>query len=218
MTKDMFSFSTKSNIGKMRYLSTTLLCLLICMTAFPQLLTKEQLNQYPIYTSLEEALQNPAEVYRFKWKGKIDSLPENFFQLTNLQELTLSKCRLISVNQQIGKLKNLQYLNVAHNRLVGLPETIGQLKHLKSLIVNRNMIGCLPESIGELHELTYIDAWDNPMYELPESIANLQNTLKTIDLRQIALHNDELDKMEKMLPHTDIKITSTCDCNDGRDD
>ncbi len=188
------------------------------LTAFSQLLTKEQLDQYPIYTSLEEALQNPTEVYRFKWKGKIDSLPENFFLLTNLQELNLSKCRLLSVNQQIGELKKLQYLNVARNRLVSLPETIGQLTHLKYLIINRNMIGCLPESIGALHELIYIDAWDNPMYELPESIVNLQNTLKTIDLRQIALHNDELDKMEKMLPNTDIKITSTCDCNDGRDD
>lgn len=202
----------------MKKATTIIFLLVFTIHTYSQSLTKEQLDKIPVYTSLEEALKNPDEVYRFKWKEKGDSLPDGIFKLKNLQELTVAKCRLMVVNQQIGELKNLRYLNVAHNHLVRLPETIGNLQHLQTLIINRNMIEILPESIGELHELTYIDAWENPMYEFPESIANIQNTLKIIDLRQVALHNDELDKIEKLLPHTDIKVTSTCDCHDNRDD
>ena len=120
------------------------------------------------------------------------------------------------LNQNIGKLTRLEYLNVMGNHLVRLPETIGNLVNLKTLVICRNLIEALPESIGNLKKLTYIDAWENPLYVFPESITELQNTLKTIDLRQIDLHNDELDKMEAQLPYTDIKYTSTCDCHDNR--
>ena len=158
-----------------------------------QPLSEEALKQQPVFTSLEEALQNPEKVYRLKLKIKADSLPKEVFQLTNLQEFTASRCKLNVLNQEIGKLVHLEYLNVMGNRLVRLPESIGNLK-----------------------KLTYIDAWENPLYVFPESITELQNTLKTIDLRQIDLHNDELDRMEAQLPHTDIKVTSTCDCHDNR--
>jgi hypothetical protein len=74
----------------------------------------------------------------------------------------------------------------------------------------------LPENIGNLTQLNMIDAWDNPLYILPESIMNLQNNLKILDLRQIGLRNYEYEKMELLLPKTDIKITSFCDCNNSR--
>lgn len=181
-----------------------------------QPLSEEALKQQPVFTSLEEALQNPEKVYRLKLKIKADSLPKEVFQLTNLQEFTAARCKLNVLNQEIGKLVHLEYLNVMGNRLVRLPESIGNLVNLKTLVICRNLIEALPESIGNLKKLTYIDAWENPLYVFPESITELQNTLKTIDLRQIDLHNDELDRMEAQLPHTDIKVTSTCDCHDNR--
>lgn len=185
-------------------------------TAMGQPLSEEALKKQPVFTSLEEALQNPEQVYRLKLKFKADSLPEEVFLLTNLQELTAARCKMNVLNQNIGKLTHLEYLNVMGNHLVRLPETIGNLVNLKTLVICRNLIEALPESIGNLKKLTYIDAWENPLYVFPESITELQNTLKTIDLRQIDLHNDELDKMEAQLPYTDIKYTSTCDCHDNR--
>ncbi|MBP5400058.1 MAG: leucine-rich repeat domain-containing protein [Bacteroidales bacterium] len=181
-----------------------------------QPLSEEALKQQPVFTSLEEALQNPEQVYRLKLKFKADSMPEEVFQLTNLQELTAARCKMNVLNQNIGKLTHLEYLNVMGNHLVRLPESIGNLIHLKTLVICRNLIEALPESIGNLKKLTYIDAWENPLYVFPESITELQHTLKTIDLRQIDLHNDELDRMEAQLPYTDIKYTSTCDCHDNR--
>lgn len=193
-----------------------LLLLFVAMTVKAQQLSEEVLKQQPVYTSLEEALQNPEKVYRLKLKIKADSLPEEVFQLTNLQELTAARCKMNVLNQNIGKLTHLEYLNVMGNHLVRLPETLGNLVNLKTLVICRNLIEALPESIGNLKKLTYIDAWENPLYDFPESITELKNTLKTIDLRQIDLHNDELDRMEEQLPYTDIKYTSTCDCHDNR--
>lgn len=181
-----------------------------------QPLSEEALKKQPVFTSLDEALQNPEQVYRLRLKFKADSLPEEVFQLTNLQELTAARCKMNVLNQNIGKLTRLEYLNVMGNHLVRLPESIGNLVNLKTLVICRNLIEALPESIGNLKRLSYIDAWENPLYVFPESITELQNTLKVIDLRQIDLHNDELDKMEALLPFTDIKVTSTCDCHDNR--
>lgn len=181
-----------------------------------QPLSEEALKQQPVFTSLEEALQNPEKVYRLKLKIKADSLPEEVFQLYNLQEFTAARCKLNVLNQSIGKLTNLEYLNVMGNHLIRLPESLGNLVNLKTLVICRNLIESLPESIGNLKKLTYIDAWENPLYDFPESITELKNTLQVIDLRQIDLHNDELDRMEAQLPNTDIKVTSTCDCHDNR--
>src|SRR5574344_1653259 len=160
-----------------------------------QLLSSEALNNEPVYTSLETAMAQPLQVYRLKLKIRQDSIPAQVFAMKNLQELTLSKCRLAVVDERIGELTHLQKLNLASNRLVRLPESLGNLSELQELIICRNMIEAFPESIRAL-----------------------QKTLKTIDLRQVALKNSELDKMELLLPYTDIKITSTCECNDGRED
>ena len=208
----MFNNKTmmKKRIGWLFFLTIAM------ATAMGQPLSEEALKNQPVFTSLEEALQKPEQVYRLKLKFKADSLPEEVFQLTNLQELTAARCKMNVLNQNIGKLTRLEYLNVMGNHLVRLPETIGNLVNLKTLVICRNLIEALPESIGNLKKLTYIDAWENPLYVFPESITELQNTLKTIDLRQIDLHNDELDKMEAQLPYTDIKYTSTCDCHDNR--
>lgn len=183
-----------------------------------QILSSEALNQEPVYTTLEEAMVNPQLVRRLKLKIRTDTIPDEIFLMTNLQELTLSRCRLLFIDERIGNLKKLQYLNLSHNHLIRLPESLGQLTELQTLIICRNMIEALPESISNLTKLTYIDAWENPLYSFPESISDLQNTLKVIDLRQVPLKNSELEKMEQLLPFTDIKITSTCECNDGRDD
>lgn len=188
-----------------------------------QLLNEEQLKQEKVYVlkkngakkSKDTTTVNPVRL-AVKCK-KCDSLPEEIFAMSNLQELTCRNCKLTVINKRIGELKNLQYLDVSMNRLLRLPEELGQLTELKTLIINRNKIESLPESIGNLKKLTFIDAWSNPLYILPQSIKKLANTLTTIDLRQIPLRDRELEEMEKMLPKTDIKFTSVCECENDRD-
>lgn len=172
-----------------------------------------------VYTSIEEALATKEKVYRLKLTKlpQKDSLPEEIFQLTELRELTVKGCKLNLLNQNISKLQHLRLLNLDRNRLLRLPNSIGELNELEMLIISRNMIEILPDSIAKLKSLHTIDAWDNPMYVLPESITHLQNTLKTLDLRQIPLTKWEYEAMEQLLPKTDILFTNICECENRRD-
>lgn len=171
------------------------------------------------YTSLDEALRNPSQVYRLKLSSlpNCDSLPDELFQLTELRELTVKGCKLCIVNTRIGELTHLQYLNLDRNKLIRLPESIGKLSELHVLIISRNHIETLPNSICNLKELINIDAWDNQLYILPESIATLSGTLKTIDLRQIPFRKSEIEAMQKLLPNTEILFTDICECENHRD-
>lgn len=171
------------------------------------------------YTSLTEALQEPEKVYRLKLTklANRDSLSEELFQLTELRELTVKGCRLCVVNQNIDKLTKLEILNLDKNKLLRLPESIGNLKNLKYLCISRNIIETLPNSISNLKQLTYIDAWDNPLYILPESIKALQQSLQTLDLRQIPLTKTEYKAMQELLPDTEILFTDICECENRRD-
>lgn len=171
------------------------------------------------YTSLQEALKEPQQVYRLKLTklDNRDSLPEELFTLTELRELTIKGCKLCVLNQNIDKLTKLESLNLDKNKLVRLPETIGNLQKLKFLCISRNLMETLPESISKMTELTYIDAWDNPLYILPESIKSLQKTLKTLDLRQIPLTKSEFKVMQELLPFTEILFTDICECENRRD-
>ena len=149
----------------------------------------DSLDNGKTYTSLQEALKEPQNVYRLKLTklDNRDSLPEELFSLTELRELTVKGCRLCIVNQNIDKLTKLESLNLDKNKLLKLPESIGNLQKLKFLCVSRNLIETFPNSISKMVNLTYIDAWDNPLYTLPENINKLKKTLKTLDLRHLHL-------------------------------
>lgn len=172
-----------------------------------------------VYTSLEEALLEPQNVYRLKLTklAQRDSLPKELFQLTELRELTVKGCRLCIVNQDICLLTRLQYLNLDHNKLVRLPESLGQLRDLRTLVVSRNLLETFPDAIAQLKSLATIDAWNNPLYVLPESISQLAQTLQILDLRQIPLTKSEYEAMERLLPKTQILFTDICECENHRD-
>jgi Leucine-rich repeat (LRR) protein len=198
--------------------ATLTILLSISFSSEAQILKPEELAAKKVYTSLEDALKNPTDVYRLKLIGKpkCDSLPDEFFTLVNLQELTVRKCKLQLLNKRISQLKNLQYLNLDQNRLVKLPESLCNLSELKTLIISRNIISYLPDNIGKLTKLESIDAWDNQIYVLPKSIAKLSETLQVIDLRQVAIKAGEYDDMLLLLPKTKIYYTSFCECENPR--
>jgi Leucine-rich repeat (LRR) protein len=192
--------------------------LIFSITIQAQSLPNEPLKEQKLYTSLKEALQNPEQVYRLNLKlpRKCDSIPEEVFQLTNLQELRLTGCHLNIINRNIGKLQSLRFLHLNRNNLVRLPEEFTQLTHLVLLDISRNPLMELPESMGNMKSLEMIDAWDTQLFVLPESIAQLAETLKVIDLRQVPLKDSEHVTMQQLLPQTSIPYSYYCDCNSDR--
>ena len=206
----------------MRKIIATLVFITFCTITMAQkapLAYYDSLDNGKTYTSLQEALKEPQNVYRLKLTKLTnrDSLPEELFQFTELRELTVKGCRLCVLNQNIDKLTKLESLNLDKNKLLRLPESIGNLRNLKYLCISRNIIETLPNSISNLNRLAYIDAWDNPLYVLPETIKSLQKTLQTLDLRQIPLTKTEYKAMEELLPYTEILFTDICECENRRD-
>lgn len=206
----------------MRKIIATLVFITFCTITMAQktpLAYYDSLDNGKTYTSLQEALKEPQNVYRLKLTklDNRDSLPEELFSLTELRELTVKGCRLCIVNQNIDKLTKLESLNLDKNKLLRLPESIGNLQKLKFLCVSRNLIETFPNSISKMVNLTYIDAWDNPLYTLPENIKKLEKTLKTLDLRQIPLTKSEYEAMKSLLPYTEILFTDICECENRRD-
>lgn len=179
-----------------------------------QPLDSATLASKPVFTSLQEALKNPEQVYRLNLKKqKLKKVPLEIFKLTNIQELNLSRNKLTEIPAGIENFPNLQYLDVSVNELNSLPPEIGQCHYLKKMVLNRNNIMEIPSTIGTLTQLEYLDLWSNSIIEFPESIGNLSETLKEVDLRVIYMNDERQEAIKSLLPKTTIHFSRSCNCN-----
>lgn len=127
---------------------------------------------------------------------KINNMPTNMDELTNLVELNLSSNKLTRVpddlvhlkqlnrlnlsDNHIEKLPNdfgswwpsLRVLNVSGNSLVEVPTSLCKLCNLKRLYINDNQLTFegLPAALGKLHQLEVFMAARNNLESIPESI------------------------------------------------
>lgn len=96
------------------------------------------------YYSLEEALQNPEQVYK----------------------LDLSMQKISELSPEIGKLKNLEMLDLSFNIFSDLPQELAELENLKTL----KLTGCrrmpkLPEVITKIPNLKELELFDIPEWK-----------------------------------------------------
>ncbi len=179
-----------------------------------QLLTPNQLEQQPVYTSVSEALKNPEKVYRLDLsKQKLKTVPKSVFSLYNLQELILAKNKLQKIPPEIGNLSNLQKLDVSRNKIMEFPASIGNLTNLIELIANQNDIYALPPEVGNLINLEFLDLWSNEIDVFPVEIAKLKDTLKKLDLRVVLINEDKQKAIADLLPNTNIYFSKSCNCH-----
>ncbi|MCP4762493.1 MAG: hypothetical protein GY870_11995 [archaeon] len=89
---------------------------------------------------------------------------------SEIEGLSLNKCELKSIPEQIKEIKSLQYLSVSSNQIEIVPEWISDLKLLQNLNFNNNKITQLPTKIGYLQELRFLNILENPLDSLPTSI------------------------------------------------
>lgn len=103
------------------------------------LLDDVMLSKQKEFTSLDEALKDPAKVYRLDLSHNgLAEFPMEIVKFTNLQSLNLSNNGIEQVPSDIGRLTKLQKLNLSTNGLKKLPVEIASLKHLKMLDVSQN--------------------------------------------------------------------------------
>ena len=204
-------FSYKKTI---RASISILMFVLIFQKTFAQsaLLDSLTLDTLTAFTSIEEALKHPDDVIKLDLRKKrFKKFPAEIFKFTNLQYLDLSKNSIREIPPEIYQLKNLQYFAISKNGLEEFPPQIGGLTNLYYLEANNNDLTSLPFEIGKLVRLKNLDLWSNDIDKFPTEIKNLKN-LVTLDLRVIMIPDAEQERVQSLLPHTQIYFSPYCKC------
>lgn len=117
-------------------------------------------------------------------------LPNELFELAQLQVLIMSRNYFGKIPDSIGKLKGLKTLALEECEFENLPDSIGELTNLEFLNLSENpALKSLPESLGQLIQLQTLYLEDLPLLtELPLSLKNLTN------LTSVRLSNREAVK------------------------
>ena len=119
----------------------------------------------------------------------LETIPDEIFELINLQTLYLSRNKLKSLPSDIGKLVNLQRLFLNGNKLKLLPPEIGNLINLRDLYVCDNNLELLPSEIGNLIKIEELSLQTNQLKTLPPEFGKLVN------LKFLRLHNNKLTSL-----------------------
>jgi Leucine-rich repeat (LRR) protein len=189
-----------------------LLLTMLTFRASSQSLTPEELAEAHVYTSLQEALDNPEKVYKLSLrKQKIAAIPAEIAQLKNLQWLDLSRNKLSDFPEAVCSIPSLEYLNLSRNKIEMIPKNIGEMKNLKELHLQKNKLMYLPAQIGGLSSLEILDLWNNAVSFFPEELKELHN-LRKMDLREIEINDEEQKRISELLPHVKILFSPSCLC------
>jgi Leucine-rich repeat (LRR) protein len=79
---------------RLRSFIISILCGLMATATHAQVLSPESLDTMKVYYDLNQALQNPQNVFRLDLsKKKLKDIPPEVFQLINLNELILDKTK-----------------------------------------------------------------------------------------------------------------------------
>ncbi|MGB9927179.1 MAG: COR domain-containing protein [Methanosarcina sp.] len=111
------------------------------------------------------------------WKDLVN-VPSEVFELTHLEQLTLSNNSLTSLPSEISKLKNLKRLFLLRNHLTSLPPEILELEKLTELYLTGNELKEIPPEILKLKTLTRLHLAGNKLEKLPDEISNLENLIQ----------------------------------------
>jgi Leucine-rich repeat (LRR) protein len=137
---------------------------LIGVHAQGKLLDSAALENEPLFLTIEDAMKNPKKVYKLNLsRRQLTKIPQEVFQLRNLQELNISYNQIAELPKEIGLLTNLQRLDISVNQISELPATISLLKNLNELLLDKNRLTALPESIKDLKKLTWLELAENPI-------------------------------------------------------
>ncbi|MCB9188784.1 MAG: leucine-rich repeat domain-containing protein [Flavobacteriales bacterium] len=171
------------------------------------------LDTCKVFTSLEEAMKNPEEVYILDLsKTKLKVAPETISKLINLRELDLSKNKLSELPLSFSSLKFLEKIHLDKNEFKTFPVVLVELTKLKEISISQNEVYGIPFDIKNLQDLEVLDMWSNNLYEIPDSMSELKK-LRIFDLRVIQFTDPEMERISKLLPNTKIHFSNSCNCS-----
>ena len=114
------------------------------------------------------------------------TIPQELFQLKELQYLDIRENGLKEIPQEIELLTSLKYIDIRNNQLSDLPASIGQLTQLQRFYLGQNNYSSVPKAVGHLKALDLIDFSDNQIR------SGCEYLLDAPCLRNIYLNNNEI--------------------------
>ncbi len=131
------------------------------------------------FKSLEEALENPENVYRLDLSDQEIQIPNTeWSKFTNLEYLSLKNDHLKQIPPGIGNLRNLKVLDLSGNDFKVLPATFTNLVNLEELYINDDKYFKLEKNIpilSELPNLTSLHLENDGLKALPENASSLSH-------------------------------------------
>jgi Leucine rich repeat len=107
--------------------------------------------------------------------NKIEYLPKDFAQLTQLIKLLMDKNLLKAFPDNFGDLKKLKFLDISGCKVERLPSSFSQLSALENCQFHTNPLINLPEDFGQLKNLKELNLYCITLEKLPESFSKLKN-------------------------------------------
>ncbi|XP_019639911.1 PREDICTED: malignant fibrous histiocytoma-amplified sequence 1-like isoform X2 [Branchiostoma belcheri] len=135
--------------------------------------------------------------------NRLAQLPEEVFELKELEALDLTNNKDIDLSNQLTKLPNLKVLSLHNCNLKTVPAAVMKLPQLEMLILSNNENITLPDGMSGLTNLTVLDLDKCDLDTLPPVVLKLSN-LQVLDITanwesklKISLP-DELSNMNKL--------------------
>ncbi|MFZ6050859.1 leucine-rich repeat domain-containing protein [Halocola ammonii] len=178
-----------------------------------QLIEFKKLDTARVYTSLQEAMKNPAYVYRLDLtRERLREVPSEIYLFTNLNELILDRNKLKVLPDSLNTLRNLQILSAERNKLDTINPAICNLPNLRVLKLGDNYIGGIPDEISNLRQLRVLSLWSNVIAYYPISLAKLKN-LERLDLLANQMTESEQRRVLSLVgPSVRVDMSQPCDC------
>ena len=135
----------------------------------------------------------------------LDTFPVFIREYKTLVELDLSNNKIKSIPHWIVELEYLESINLENNRLDSINLSTFKLINLRKLDLNNNQISLIPSQIEGLKQLEILNLESNKLKKLPKQIKSLNN-LKKLMLWYNFLGKNEIKKIKKLLPNTNVRI------------
>lgn len=162
------------------------------------------------FTNLDEALQNPNEVYQLDLSNQLlnNTQLEALTKFKNLRSLSLKNDHLKEIPKSISELTNLRVLDLSGNDFKILPTEIKKLKNLEEIYLNNEPNADINQEVSllsKLPNLKILHLENDDIGIIPKNITNLKNLEKLyLNDNKIVEFPDFLTKNKKLL-YIDMK-------------
>ncbi|XP_067932967.1 malignant fibrous histiocytoma-amplified sequence 1 homolog [Watersipora subatra] len=121
--------------------------------------------------------------------NNIEVVPEAVTELSSLEKLCMSRCKIRQLPHSLGSMKSLRILNLHANNIEIVPEAVTELSSLEELYMSRCNVRQLPKRLGNMKSLRILKLHGNNIEVVPKAVTKLSSLeelyLSSCNIRQL---------------------------------